>query len=155
MSRIFRTDEVWLQGDRDLCDQASSLSPLLKDLVSAVSMIGGTDEMAADIKGVVNGGVNGDEALGGAMRSEALHLPLSKSDGNVRAFGSVILPAGADTDAFCDSGPLPKTITEMAMDDCMIIGDVCWTRTPGYWATHMREAEFVVNLMEGIPTAAS
>ena len=47
---------------------------------STKAVEGGTrEEMSLDVEDVVNGGVDGDEALGRAGRLEALHLALSSS----------------------------------------------------------------------------
>ncbi len=40
---------------------------------------GARDEMSLDVEDVVNGGMDGDEALGRAGRFEAVHLALSSS----------------------------------------------------------------------------
>jgi hypothetical protein len=51
---------------------------------------GTREEMSLDVEDVVNGGVDGDKALGRAGRLEALHLALSSSYWLVRVFGPVI-----------------------------------------------------------------
>jgi hypothetical protein len=47
--------------------------------------------MALDNEGVVNGGVDADEALGGAGRLEALQLPFSPPHRQVRNLSPVVL----------------------------------------------------------------
>lgn len=42
-----------------------------------------------------------------------------------------------------------KTVTDNDTDPCEVPGEGCWTRTPGYWATHMDEAQETLNL--GVP----
>jgi hypothetical protein len=55
----------------------------------------GGDQVAAGGKGIGNGGVDGEKALGGAGGAEALHLALAP-DRHVRAFRSVVLALAAD-----------------------------------------------------------
>ena len=38
-----------------------------------------------------------------------------------------------------------KTVPGMDTDPCEVPGEGCWTRTPGYWATHMDEAQAVLD----------
>jgi signal transduction histidine kinase len=46
--------------------------------------------MTLDIQGVVDGGVSGDETLGGPHRLEALYLALSSSQGLMRVLGLIV-----------------------------------------------------------------
>jgi hypothetical protein len=47
--------------------------------------------MTLDVEEIGDGSVNGDEALGLALRFEALHLSLSSSHRKVRVFRPVVL----------------------------------------------------------------
>jgi len=50
--------------------------------------------MALDVESVLDGGVNGQEALGGSGRFETLHLALASSHRQVRILGPIV-PAQA------------------------------------------------------------
>ena len=52
---------------------------------------GTREEMSLDVEDVVNGGVDGDKALGRAGRLEALHLALSSSYHLVGVVGPIVL----------------------------------------------------------------
>lgn len=46
--------------------------------------------MALEVEGVVDGGIQGDETLGGARRSESLHLAFAATQRLVRDLGPVV-----------------------------------------------------------------
>ena len=56
----------------------------------------GADQMSAEVESVVDSGVSGQEALGGAGRSKALHPPLSSPGRKVGALRPVVLPLALD-----------------------------------------------------------
>jgi hypothetical protein len=49
------------------------------------------DEVSLNGEGVVDGGVDGDEALSGALGFELLHLPFTPSHREVRILNPVVL----------------------------------------------------------------
>ena len=48
--------------------------------------------MTLDVEVVVDGGVDGEKALRGSGRLEALHFSFSSSDRLMRVLGSIVLP---------------------------------------------------------------
>lgn len=49
------------------------------------------DQVSLGVEGVVDGGVGGEETLGGSLALEQLHLSLSSSDRQVRVLRPVVL----------------------------------------------------------------
>src|SRR5918997_1038828 len=79
-----------LRSERPSCRRRRRM-PLRHGLRAADPKRAAGDQVALDVEGVVGGGVHGDEALGGAGRLEALHLPLPSAERLVRGFGPVVL----------------------------------------------------------------
>ena len=68
------------------------ISPLVRRLGTEYPQRRAGDEMALEVKGVVDGGVHAEKTLRGASRLELLHFALSPSHSLMRVFGSIVLP---------------------------------------------------------------
>jgi len=66
-------------------------SPRPERLVSEDAKRASGGEMALDVKGVLDSGVNGQKALGGSGRFETLHLALTPSCRLVRILSPIVL----------------------------------------------------------------
>src|SRR5262245_14066732 len=89
-------------------------------------MRGSGNQMTAGGERVGDGGVGSEKALGRAGRTEALHLPLSQSDRDMRAFRSVVLaPAldvlGAETKLPGSSAIGPQSISYQLGRDLTLV----------------------------------
>src|SRR5918993_2559863 len=71
---------------------ANRIVPRLKRLGSEETVGASRDEVTRNSEGVVGGGMQRQEPLGGPGRLESLELALSSSYGHVRAFRSVVRP---------------------------------------------------------------
>ena len=58
---------------------------------SEAAQVGAADQVGLGVEGVVDGGVGGEEPLGGALGLEPLHPPLSSSDRQMRVLRPIVL----------------------------------------------------------------
>src|SRR5262249_40014057 len=68
------------------------ISPLVRRLGAEYSQRRAGDQMALEVKGVVDDGMHAEKTLGGASRLEPLHFALSSAHRLMRVFGAVVFP---------------------------------------------------------------
>ena len=77
-------------GSSSSCSGRGGGSPRPERFVSEDAKRAAGGEMALDVECVVDGGVNGQETLGGSGRFETLHLALAPSSRLMRILGPVV-----------------------------------------------------------------
>jgi len=82
----------WQFGSLSVGSRRGGGSPRLERFISEDAECVAGDEMALDVEGIVNGGVNGQESLGRSRRFESLHLAFASSRRLMRILSPIVPP---------------------------------------------------------------
>ena len=96
---------------------------------------------------------DGPDAAASVVEMAAMEMPVPLPDNNVMLEATTLNEMDCEGNTCCNvvevtcdiegSGDPLKQISATAVDDCEILEDDCYTRTPGRWGTHPADQDFV------------